>query len=34
MVIGEIIPEGITELNLSCDGMGVLIPEGISEKEY
>ena len=33
MVIGKVIPEGIAELNLSCEGMGVSIPEGILEKE-
>ena len=33
MVIGKVIPEGIAELNLSCEGMGLSIPEGILEKE-
>ena len=31
--IGELIPEGTTELKFSCEGMGVSIPEGILEKE-
>ena len=33
MVIGKLIPEGIVQLNLFCEGMGVSIPEGILEKE-
>ena len=33
MVIGKVIPEGIAELNLSYEGMGVSILEGILEKE-
>ena len=34
MGIGEVIPEIITELDLSCEGMGVSIPEGTLEKDY
>ena len=33
MGIDEVICEGITELNLSCEGMGVSIPDRILEKE-
>ena len=29
--IGEVIPEGITGEKLSCGGLGVSIPDGISE---
>ena len=34
MVIGKVIPEGIIELKISCEGMGISIPEGILENEY